>query len=163
MLTNGIVLLAGGVGADGSPVRELEEWSFQSGVTRVVSVLLTHARENHTAYLLADGTVLLWGGSNPSEGALKYGEVFDPGTEATLTETNPPPNAGSTASPTMEIGSVGKVRAGDAYAGHPSGEWSGRVVSSERPRGCQPTAYSRKLKAKSTERNLRTGCAGAEN
>jgi RHS repeat-associated protein len=103
VLTNGIMLLAGGVGADGSPVRELEEWSFQSGVTRVVSALLKHARENHTAYLLADGTVLLWGGSNPSEGALKYGEVFDPGTETTLTETNPPPNVDSTASPTMEI------------------------------------------------------------
>lgn len=103
VLTNGMVLLAGGVGADGSPIRELEEWSFQSGVAQVVPVLLKHPREDHTAYLLADGTVLLWGGNNSSEGTLKYGEVFDPGTDTTQTETNPPPSATNTDSPMMEI------------------------------------------------------------
>jgi RHS repeat-associated protein len=103
VLTNGMVLLAGGVGSDGAPALELEEWSFQSGVAQVVPALLKHAREDHTAYLLADGTVLLWGGSNSSEGALKYGEVFDPAADTTRTETTPPPNSTNAESPLMEI------------------------------------------------------------
>jgi RHS repeat-associated protein len=88
LLTDGRVLLAGGIGADGDLLGSLQTWDSRSGTTQLLSALLS-PRRDHTANLVADGGVLFWGGTASTGLALNYGELFDPSQEAERIITGP--------------------------------------------------------------------------
>ncbi len=78
LLTEGVVLIAGGVSSNSEAVKTAELWDFTT--RRVVSRLNLHtARYNHTAILLPDGNVLLSHGSDQDNNPLAGGELFDHG------------------------------------------------------------------------------------
>ncbi len=82
LLTDGRVLIAGGVSNSGALVSQAELWDPWSRTLGQradgARATLSTPRARHTATLLADGSVLLWGGVNVSGTGLDSGEVFDP-------------------------------------------------------------------------------------
>lgn len=79
LLTDGQVLVAGGVSAQGDVLPTAERWDFRdprSAIPNPQSLLV--ARRDHTAVLLAEGTVVLWGGSDASGQPLRNEELYDP-------------------------------------------------------------------------------------
>jgi RHS repeat-associated protein len=78
LLTEGVVLIAGGVSSEGEPLKTAELWDFRT--RRVVTRLKLHThRYNHTATLMPDGKVLLSQGSGKDNKPLASGELFDCG------------------------------------------------------------------------------------
>jgi RHS repeat-associated protein len=77
LLTEGLVLIAGGVSADGKPLKTAELWDFRSGGVIALESKLHAARYNHTAALLRDGNVLLSGGADKKGVAQSNGELFN--------------------------------------------------------------------------------------
>jgi RHS repeat-associated protein len=73
LLTDGRLLIAGGVGGDGQALDVGELWDTQS----LVRIAHSAARRNHTATLLPDGNVLLSGGLDNAGNSLDSGELFD--------------------------------------------------------------------------------------
>src|SRR3989441_146085 len=82
LLTDGRVLIAGGVSNSGALVSQAELWDPWSRTLGQradgARATLSPPRARHTATLLADGSVLLWGGVNVNGTGLDSGEVFDP-------------------------------------------------------------------------------------
>ena len=79
LLSDGRVLVAGGLERDGVPLSSAEVYEPESGTfARVGSMRLR--RVGHTATLLRDGTVLITGGSDDTfyKGALSSVELYDP-------------------------------------------------------------------------------------
>jgi RHS repeat-associated protein len=88
LLTDGNVLLAGGISPDKETlVEDAEFYDFRSKQKTATNVTLRTARQGHSAALLSDGTVLLWGGTDKFGMSLHYGEVFDPLTNSFRIET----------------------------------------------------------------------------
>jgi RHS repeat-associated protein len=81
LLTDGRVLIAGGVSADDNVLAQSELWDVGSGIAQVVSETFATARQGGRGTLLPDGTVLIWGGLGESGIPLTTGEVFDPVTQ----------------------------------------------------------------------------------
>jgi hypothetical protein len=78
LLTEGFVLIAGGVSSEGEALKTAELWDFRA--RRVVARLkLRSPRYNHTAILLPDGNVLFFQGSDKDNKPLASGELFDHG------------------------------------------------------------------------------------
>jgi hypothetical protein len=80
LLTDGQVLIAGGVDSNGETLATADLWDTQDNSASQLEVFTT-GRRNHSATLMPDGRVLLWGGSDEKGAALTSGEVFDPESE----------------------------------------------------------------------------------
>src|SRR5439155_23830063 len=78
LLTDGTVLFAGGVSADGGVLRSAELWDPQAQTATAVPAELSVPRRNHSSQLLADGKVLLWVGMDGNGQLLSNGELYDP-------------------------------------------------------------------------------------
>jgi RHS repeat-associated protein len=75
LLTEGVVLIAGGVVGNGEAVKTAELWDFRA--RRVVTRLKLHTpRYNHSATMLSDGNVLLYEGIDKNQ-PLASGELFN--------------------------------------------------------------------------------------
>jgi RHS repeat-associated protein len=81
LLTDGGVLIAGGLSADGTALDRAELWNFSNGKSVLLNTRLNAPRYNHTATLLADGKVLLAGGFDKDGAPLDDGDLFDPATQ----------------------------------------------------------------------------------
>ena len=90
VLTDGRVLVAGGVGASDT-LASLEIYDPVTGVFGVQSASLAIPRSHHTATRLEDGRVLLTGGRGGDGSALSSAELFDPadGSLTTIAMTTP--------------------------------------------------------------------------
>jgi N-acetylneuraminic acid mutarotase len=75
LLTNGLVLVAGGTAA-GVNLASAELYNPSVGTWATTTTPLIMARQDHTATLLPNGKVLVAGGLNP--GALSTAELYDP-------------------------------------------------------------------------------------
>lgn len=78
LLADGRILVWGGAGRDGNPVRDAEIYDPVSGVSHVLHSHGGLARVDHSATLLADGRMLIIGGRNAQGAALSDAELFDP-------------------------------------------------------------------------------------
>jgi YD repeat-containing protein len=80
LLTDGSLLIIGGVGSSGQPLSSAELWdSFDDVVTTLPN--LTTPRSGHSASLLDDGTVLIKGGRDHPGNSLANGDLFNPVTQ----------------------------------------------------------------------------------
>jgi len=78
LLTDGRVLIAGGLDSQGNTLSQIEVWEYRAGKSSTLAVSLKTPRSGHTATLLPDGSVLLWGGQDENGIPLNYGEIVDP-------------------------------------------------------------------------------------
>lgn len=80
LLPNGLVLIAGGLGANGQRTASAQLYDPNNGVNGGWSNApnLSQARSNHTATLLPDGTVFVFGGLASDSAALNTGALFIP-------------------------------------------------------------------------------------
>jgi hypothetical protein len=76
LLTNGLVLIAGGVNDSGNGVASCELFDPSSG-TFTATGSLNDARGNHTATTLTNGTVLIAGGAS-ADLVLDTAEIYTP-------------------------------------------------------------------------------------
>jgi RHS repeat-associated protein len=76
LLPDGNLLIAGGV-ADNLPAAA-QLWNSKTGVRTLLSTGPNAERQKHRAILLADGTVLLQGGSDSLENPQNSSEIFNP-------------------------------------------------------------------------------------
>jgi uncharacterized protein (TIGR03437 family) len=78
LLNNGLVLVAGGIGANGQRTPSTQLYDPNNGATGSWSFTqnLSQARSNHTATLLPDGTVFVFGGLATDNAALNSGALF---------------------------------------------------------------------------------------
>src|SRR5205807_456804 len=91
LLTDGRVLIAGGVGTNGRISKRIDLYDpRQKNVSRATGELAS-ARQNHAATLLSDGRVLFTGGNNDSRNALSIPEVFDPQSQSVSLISDPQP------------------------------------------------------------------------
>jgi len=85
LLSNGLVLIAGGAGSSGIILGTAELYNPATG-TFTATGSMTTARQYHTAELLPNGQVLIAGGLNSSSGVLGTAELYNPAT-GTFTAT----------------------------------------------------------------------------
>ena len=110
LLTDGRVLVAGGISRDGELLATAETWDARTNTGTLLPGQLTTARRGHTAGLLPDGRVLLWGGWGVGGEVLKNGELFDPETQSFVpTEVVLPEEATATQGPGL-VGSLPEDR-----------------------------------------------------
>jgi RHS repeat-associated protein len=81
VLSDGRLLITGGVDARGRAVYEAELWNPATQEIERFNARLQSARLKHLAPLLPAGTVLLWGGVTPGGDSVPVGEVYDPAAE----------------------------------------------------------------------------------
>jgi hypothetical protein len=79
-LIDGRVLIAGGVSAQQQALATAELWTLPQPAIEATSTL-SAARQDHTAVLLPDGTVVVWGGRDARGTPLDTGEGYDPVTQ----------------------------------------------------------------------------------
>jgi hypothetical protein len=117
-LADGRVLVAGGDDgslAPGSALSSVQIYTSGSGWAAGESMKKT--RLDHAAVLLADGRVLVAGGTDANGTALNTAEIYDPKTgHWTMTGTMPTPRAGFT----MTVLPDGRVVAAGGYSSGPS-------------------------------------------
>jgi RHS repeat-associated protein len=95
-LTDGSLLIAGGVARDGAALRTAESWNPRAGNLKPATLDLATARRNHTAQLLADGKMLLCGGTGDAGQLLQSCDLYDPEARTfSLIDTVPGESPGS--------------------------------------------------------------------
>ncbi len=79
-LKNGEVLITGGENSEGLTTNEVEIFDPATNKFRKISAQMMATRYKHDSVLLADGSVLIFGGSDSRDraGKLKSAEIFDP-------------------------------------------------------------------------------------
>jgi RHS repeat-associated protein len=91
LLTDGRLFIVGGSSQEGDPYSNGQFWDFRAPATSTnLSRDLLIPREGQSATLLADGTVLLWGGTRKNGIAVPDGEVFDPSSGSFRIQTSHP-------------------------------------------------------------------------
>lgn len=80
LLTDGRMLIAGGVGVNNQTLASAELWYYEDSSGSKLPDL-TLARRSHVATLLEDGKVLIAGGTNARGDSASGGDLFDPSTE----------------------------------------------------------------------------------
>ena len=78
LLTDGTVLLAGGILAGGQFPDDVQTLGFPSKKALSQHALLSTPREGHTATLLSDGSVLISGGKDHFGRPAQVEEIYDP-------------------------------------------------------------------------------------
>ena len=80
LLQNGQVLVVGGIGANGAPVTSAQIYNPSAGANGTWSSTanLTPGRSSHTATLLPNGNVLVFGGLTATNAATNAGALFTP-------------------------------------------------------------------------------------
>ncbi len=91
LLTDGRVVIAGGVSASHTPLQTIEVWNFRTRTTTRLVEGLWHSRSQHAATLLAEGSVLWAGGVDATGQPLSTAEVFDPTSLLSLPVDAAPP------------------------------------------------------------------------
>jgi N-acetylneuraminic acid mutarotase len=85
VLSNGQVLVAGGINAANNPINSVEKYDPPSGKW-ILTGQLKVARDEHTATLLPNGQVLVAGGEAPNGTSTATAELYNPATKSwTLT------------------------------------------------------------------------------
>ena len=117
-LADGRVLVAGGDDGSLAPGSALSSVQiYTSGSGWVTGESMKNVRLDHAAVLLADGRVLVAGGTDANGTALKTAEIYDPKTgHWTMTGTMPTPRAGFT----MTVLPDGRVVAAGGYSSNPT-------------------------------------------
>jgi hypothetical protein len=77
LLSNGRVLVAGGLNNGRMPTATAELYDSSTGTWSVTGSMVT-ARSRHTATLLSDGRVLVVGGRDQSGASIATAELYDP-------------------------------------------------------------------------------------
>jgi RHS repeat-associated protein len=77
LMTESLVLIAGGLSGDGDATRTADLWDFRTKQVKK-RLKLTVARFGHSSRLLADGRVLLTGGNDKKGKGAETAELFDP-------------------------------------------------------------------------------------
>jgi Bacterial Ig-like domain (group 2)/Galactose oxidase, central domain/Kelch motif len=85
LLSNGMVLIAGGYDSNGNPLASAELYN-PTTATFISTGSLNVPRYNHTATLLANGTVLVAGGTSGNGSVVASAELYNP-TTGTFTST----------------------------------------------------------------------------
>ncbi len=80
-LSNGQILVAGGINAAGNPINSAEIYDPTRSYWSVIGAMKV-ARDEHTATLLPNGKVLVAGGENQSGVTTNQAEVYSPSTRA---------------------------------------------------------------------------------
>jgi N-acetylneuraminic acid mutarotase len=80
LLTNGQVLVAGGIDGANNPLNSAELYNPATGSWRKTTGILNVARDEHTATLLANGQVLVAGGENRAGVSTQSTELYNPAT-----------------------------------------------------------------------------------
>jgi RHS repeat-associated protein len=78
LLTDGRLLIVGGLNSRGQALSDIAIWNSKTGQSQTLGVSLRTARGGHTARLLADGSVFVWGGEDQNGSPLHDGEIIDP-------------------------------------------------------------------------------------
>ena len=83
LMTDGRLLVAGGIDAGGEPTGAIELWDSRSrAVATLRAALPSGPRARHSATLLSSGEVLIWGGVGPAGQPRTTGDLFDPKTDS---------------------------------------------------------------------------------
>jgi len=90
LLTDGRVLIAGGVGSNGQVLDTADLFDPRSLELLPVASRLS-PRSGHTATLLADGTVLLSGGTDQNGDKIDTADLFDPVSQTFIPRSDPGP------------------------------------------------------------------------
>ena len=77
VLTDGRVLVAGGLSDEGEALDTAEQWDIRARLVSTVPAYLISPRAGHEAVLAADGSVILWGGVDGQGRPVADGERFD--------------------------------------------------------------------------------------
>src|SRR5262249_58189793 len=80
VLTDGNLLLAGGVEAGGEFPDDVQLWDFRTHKALSYHALLMTPRQGHTAVLLSDGAVRISGGTDHFGRPVIADEIYDPAT-----------------------------------------------------------------------------------
>jgi RHS repeat-associated protein len=99
LVTDGRVLLAGGIGDGGVLEPSVETWSPQDRVSERIDVSMAQPRRGHTATLLPDGIVWLAGGTDGAGRTVTADETFDPRTDTINVTPHAPALPGPTDAP----------------------------------------------------------------
>jgi RHS repeat-associated protein len=90
LLTDGQVLITGGISGAGQTLSTAELWGSKSQNAEAIPTQLATPRQSATAELLGDGSVLIWGGRAQDGSAIQTGEVFDPIQQRFTVASTPP-------------------------------------------------------------------------
>lgn len=90
-LSNGTVLIVGGIGSDGTVLNSAEIYTPATGTFSPTTGSMADERQAHTATLLNNGTVLITGGrsTNSSSSALSSAVIYNPTTGLFIATTGP--------------------------------------------------------------------------
>ncbi len=78
LLNNGLILIAGGFGSNGTALNTAELYDPVANSSRYTVGSMNTPRAGHTATLLGDGTVLIVGGVDDQGNLLATAEIYDP-------------------------------------------------------------------------------------